>query len=199
MKRSSAVRHLAAMAEIASESLRFRQGPTGWPLESLWVAGSLLRPDAAVQDVHVVLLLELPADELPWLALHPTGEWASQQLGLGKRPIQWTYRPHVWPAWNARHRCVVRFWSDRDGPDDTVLDALSNNSAPAPVVEPSLQQWRAQLHEEGSLARHHLHEILDRYHDRDWRTEHKGLGIYPEDHLWRAAQGLREIDQAVQS
>ena len=27
------------------------------------------------------------------------------------------------------------------------------------------------------------------YSEREWRREHKGLGIYPEDHLWRASHG----------
>lgn len=202
MKRTSAVRHLAAMAEIASENLRFRGAPIGWPLESLWVTGSLLGPgdaaeDVQVDEVHVVLLLDIPADELPWIALHPAGEWVSEQLGLGKRPVLWSYRPHVWPAWNARHRRVARFWSDHDGPDTAFLDALRERRSPS-TVEPSLPQWHAQLHDERALARAHLREVLDRYHDRDWRAEHKGLGAYPEDHLWRAAQGLREIDDALQ-
>lgn len=31
-----------------------------------------------------------------------------------------------------------------------------------------------------------------------WCATHEGLGAYPEDHLWRAAQGLREIDDVLQ-
>ncbi|MBP2372016.1 DUF7711 family protein [Pseudonocardia parietis] len=68
-----------------------------------------------------------------------------------------------------------------------------------PVLEPSVPEWHAQLYEERALARRHLREVIDRYHDRDWRAAHKGLGVDPEDHLWRAAQGLREMDDALQS
>lgn len=196
MKRSSAVRHLAELAEAASEGLRFRNGPTGWPLVSIWVAGELLSSADTVEDATVVLLLDLAVDELPSIALHPTAEWVSERLRLGKRPVQWWYRPQTWPAWNARHRRVVRFWSDRDGAHDGVLDALRERCS-LPVVEPAPEDWRAQLHEERAVARRHLATVLDHYHDRDWRREHQGFGVYPEDRLWRAAQGLREIEDAL--
>jgi hypothetical protein len=104
MKRSSGVRHLAEMAETAGECLKFRDGPTGWPLRSMWATGELLSDAESIESASVVLLLDLPSDELPWIALHPTGEWVSERLRLGKRPVQWWYRPHVWPAWNATHR-----------------------------------------------------------------------------------------------
>jgi hypothetical protein len=198
MKRSSTVRHLAEMAETASECLYLRAGPIGWPLVSMWATGELLDGAESVEKVAAVLLLDLPADELPWMALHPTGEWVSERLRLGKRPVQWWYRSHTWPAWNPAHRRVVRFWSDRDGRDDEVLDALRARRS-LPVVEPSSQDWHAQLNEELSLARRHLADVLDHYYDQDWRRENEGFGVHPEDHLWRAAQGLREIEDALRA
>lgn len=196
MKRSSAVRHLVEMAEVASEGLRLRGGPTGWPLVSMWAAGELLGSAQSVEDASVVLLLDLNTEELPWIGLHPTGEWVSERLRLGKRPVLWCYRPQTWPAWNARHRRVVCFWSDQDGRDDGALDALRERSN-LPVVEPSPEDWRTQLGEERAVACRHLAAVLDHYHDRDWRRKHQGFGVYPEDHLWRAAQGLREIEDAL--
>jgi hypothetical protein len=41
----------------------------------------------------VVLVLHVPADELPRLARHATGEWVGDQLLLGKRPKLWNTRP----------------------------------------------------------------------------------------------------------
>jgi hypothetical protein len=186
------------MGATASENLRLRGGPIGWPLQSLWVGGELLGPAESVEDVDVVLLLDLPADELPWLALHPEAEWVSHALGLGERPVLWCYRPGVWPPWNARRPRVARFWGEDDGTDDEVLECLRQRREPA-TVEPSLEDRHGQLREERALARRHLDQVLDRYHDRDWRREQKGLGDGPDDHLWRAAQGLREIDDALES
>jgi hypothetical protein len=29
----------------------------------------------------------------------------------------------------------------------------------------------------------HLKQVIDSYEHRDWHREHKGFGVYPEDHL----------------
>jgi hypothetical protein len=59
-------------------------------LESIWVTGELLSSVDTVEDATVVLLLlDLPTDELPSIALHPTAEWVSERLRLGKRPVLW--------------------------------------------------------------------------------------------------------------
>jgi hypothetical protein len=35
--------------------------------------------------------------------------------------------------------------------------------------------------------------VVEGYWDREWRADHKGLGWYPEDHLWRAAHGYLDV------
>lgn len=88
MKQGTVVRHLAEMAEAASTQLPRRDEPPGRPLRSLWAAGAVL--GSGEEDTEVVLGLDVPADELPWLALHPAGEWVGESLRLGKRPLLWT-------------------------------------------------------------------------------------------------------------
>jgi hypothetical protein len=39
--------------------------------------------------------------------------------------------------------------------------------------------------------------VHDRYHDRDWRRARTSRDVHPEDHLWRAAQAVRELTDAV--
>lgn len=46
-------------------------------------------------------------------------------------------------------------------------------------------------------CRRHLATILDNYHDRHRRRAHKGYGTYPDDHLWGAAQAVRELPDAI--
>lgn len=196
MRRATAVRHLVEMAEVASEDLRLREATFGWPLVSLWVTGELLGGADDLEVGSVIVVLDLPADEVPWLALHPTGEWVGSRLGLGKRPLLWCYRPAAWPAWNAQHQRVLQFWSDESGLDDEAIDGLRHRRR-FPVIEPTPEELLTQLRTERAMSARHLYEVLDRYHDRNWRREHKGFGGYPEDHLWRAAQGLREIDDAL--
>ena len=67
------------------------------------------------------------------------------------------------------------------------------------VVEASPEELVAQLEEELGVSRGHLRRVLDRYWDRDWRREHKGFDESPEDHLWRSAQAVTEMQDAIAS
>ncbi len=66
-------RHLVQMATEATNGLRLRNTDIGWTLEELWVTGDLL--DASDLEVgSVILLLDVPPAELPWLVLHPAAD-----------------------------------------------------------------------------------------------------------------------------
>jgi hypothetical protein len=41
--------------------------------------------------------------------------------------------------------------------------------------------------------------VVGSYHDREWRRDHKGFGVYPEDHLWWATRGWLELDDALRA
>ncbi len=45
----------------------------------------------------------------------------------------------------------------------------------------------------------HLRAVHGEYWDRDWRSEHRGLGCYPENDLWEAVQGYLELSDAASS
>ena len=175
--------------------LRLRSAGLGWPVEELWVSGELLAPVEEIGSVSVVVMLDLPADELPWLAVHPVGEWVGEQLRLGKRPVDWCYRPMVWPAWTYRQPLVVRFWSAREGVDQVVIELLGSGTAVV-VVEPEPSEFAEQLGVELAAARAHLAAVLDRYWDQDWRRSSRGATT-PEDQLWRAATALVELERAL--
>lgn len=197
VKRSSAVRHLVEMAEVATEKLELRETDFGWALEELWVSGDLLTLADAMEMGSVVLVLDLPTTELPWAALNATGEWIGEVLRLGKRPLQWCYRPVAWPAWNHEHRRVARFWSATDGTDVEAIEALQSRRLDRiTVVEPSAEQLVAQLNEELPVSRRHLRTIVDRYWDHNWRRAHRGDNS-PEDHLWRAASAVEDMLSAL--
>jgi hypothetical protein len=198
VKRATAIRHLVEMATTASKNLRLRSTDSGWPLEELWVTGDLLSSVAELDAGAVVLTVDVPTTEMPWLALHPTGEWIGDQLGLGKRPIRWCYRPLAWPPWNHEHRRVARFWDAANGLDDAVIDALrSRDLNRVHVVEPTDDELIEQLRSELVISGLHLRTILDPYWDHDWRRAHKGYDETPEDHLWRAATAFVDIDEAL--
>ncbi|MGH9042642.1 MAG: DUF7711 family protein, partial [Acidimicrobiia bacterium] len=66
-----------------------------------------------------------------------------------------------------------------------------------PFVEAPAEALLEQLTEELAASRHHLRRVLDQYWEPDWRRDHKGYDESPEDHLWRAAQAVSEIEQAL--
>lgn len=96
-------------------------------------------------------------------------------------------------------RRAVRFWTAGDGLDVAVVDALATGQTDQlPITEPAdQQQLAAQLRAEREVSRWQLVEMIDRFYDRDWRREHKHEGVFPQDHLWWAAAGFLELDDAM--
>ncbi len=199
MKYSTAVGRLRSLAgEANSIWLRLADTDIGWPLDELWVAGELLDGAAELETMAVILMLDEPADDVPWLALHPSGEWVGEQLRLTKLPIRWSYRPAVYPAWNPQHHRVLRFWSAKAGPDEEVLQQLEQRRLDRRrIVQPTAEELENQLDSELDVCRRRLRQILDQYWDEDWRRHHKGFGVHPEDYLWRAAEAVHEIEAAL--
>ncbi len=194
MKRSTAIRHLVEMGEEATDLLRLRGSDLGWPLEEIWASGELLDSNGDLDVGTVILLLDVAPAELPWLAIHPAGESVGERLRLGKRPMLWCYRPSAWPPWSARHRQVARVWAADTGLDHDTIESLRLGRRPA-IVAPSGDELREQLSEERAASNAHLRQIVDRYCEPEWRRRHRGEER--EDHLWRAAAALIEIDDSL--
>jgi hypothetical protein len=102
-------------------------------------------------------------------------------------------------VWNHEIVGPVRFWTAEDGADEPTLDALADRQMDRSdrVTPPDDETLLAQLRTERDAARKHLESVTDAYYDRDWRSDHKGLGVYPEDHLWWATAGFLELDDAI--
>jgi hypothetical protein len=93
---------------------------------------------------------------------------------------------------------VLRFWSAKSGPDlEAIGDLRERRFDKLRLVEPTAAELADQLEVELDTCRRHLHRVLDRYWDDDWRREHKGFGVHPEDHLWRAAEAVHQIEAAL--
>jgi len=195
VKRSTAIRHLVEMAAGATDLLRLRDSDIGWPLEELWVTGDLLDTADELEVGSVILVLDVAPADLPWLALHPTGEWVGQQLRLGKRPMQWCYRPLEWPPWNPRHRRATSIWTATGGLDEPTIERL-RSGRDLDIVEPDNDDLRSQLTHERHISHAHLRTIVDGYWEPQWRRRHPSDEA--EDHLWRAAAALIEIDDALE-
>jgi hypothetical protein len=199
VKYATAVSRLQSVAEEANDQwLRFGDTEIGWPVDELWVAGELLDGPEQLDVVAMILMLDEPVDELPWLALHASGEWVGERLRLTKLPIAWAYRPAVYPAWNARYQRVLRFWSAKAGPDREVIEQLSHRRLDrVPIVTPAPEELAVQMEVELEACRRYLGRVLEDYWDDGWRRRHRGFGVDPEDHLWRAAMAVHEIGDAL--
>ncbi|MCP4223385.1 MAG: hypothetical protein GY773_08600 [Actinomycetia bacterium] len=165
------------------------------------VFGDLVTGPDTIEVIYLALVVDFPVEEVTWLARPARAEATASLLRFDKYPLRWWWRPTVWPVWNHTITRPVRFWSKANGTDETALSLLADRRLDELVSEgpPDPEAYRAQLQTELEAARRHLNRVVDSYHDRDWRRDHKGFGVYPEDHLWWATQGFLELDDALQS
>ena len=136
MRYRRAIEKLQAFA-AACESVK------GWPpgnpfLLEAYVFGDVLQGADPLEYVEVVLVLNLPPQEVVWES-NPHGTmWLADRLRLSKGGFAYWWRSHLDPVSNYHIRAPVRFWS-QEGPDEGViralaerrLDDLPRQSAPA--------------------------------------------------------------------
>src|SRR5260221_5287503 len=197
MRYRRAIEKLQALAE-ACEAVK------SWPPEDpflleAWVFGDVLRGADALECVEVVVVVNLPLEEVVW-ASNPHGTfWLADQLRLSKGGFCYWWRSHLDPVWNHYVREPVRFWS-HDGPDEGVLRALAERQfGDLPRQAPSPQARREQRAAELEAALRHLRTVHASYWDRDWRREHRGLDRYPQHDLWEAVDGYLDLRDAAES
>jgi hypothetical protein len=194
MERVAAVRHLI---DIARDASRFEDlSYVDWPLREMWIGGEILDGPETLHRVTVILMLDLPAGTLPWLAIPSEEQGVVQLLRLPKLPVRHFSRPITGPPWNPRCRRVLRFWTLESGIDGEIVAALVVGSR-LDAVQPSDDEFAAQMRVELDRSRAHLDDVLSRYGEHVWRMKHRGDGIHPEDHLWRAARAVRDIETAL--
>ena len=195
MKYSTAVGRLRAVAADLDRLAGFDED---FFLDEAWIFGELLDGPNQLEVVSLALVVDLPAEEVTWLARPAPAEALASFLRFDKYPLRWFWRPTVWPVWIHVIARAVRFWSKGGGTDTVALEALTDRrfNALTIVAPPDGEARRGQLLIDYEAARLHLREVVDRYEDPGWRREHKGFGVYPEDHLWWAAKGFLELETA---
>jgi hypothetical protein len=197
MRYRRAVEKLRILAE-ACESIK------RWPLEKpflleAYTFGDVLRGADPLDCVEVVLVLNLPPQDVVWGSMPHGTVWLADELRLSKGGFCYWWRSHLDPVWNHYVQDPVRFWS-HDGPDEAVLQALAERRfGDLPREAPSPSARREQLTSELDAALSHLRAVHDSYWDHDWRREHRGLGRYPENDLWEAVDSYLELRDAAKS
>lgn len=192
MQRRTAIKHLRTLTGLCNTANLPSDDPI---LVEVYAYGDILDPRIEEMDVvSVALVLDLPADEVTWLALPGVTVWLTHHLRLDKVPVHSHRRPTVWPVWNHVIRRPVRIWTEEGGADEDALTAISDGDAerlrlPAPSAEYEAEQLAVELG--ASLA--HLRRVQESFYEREWRTTHKSPNIYPEDHLWHAVEGYLDL------
>jgi hypothetical protein len=182
-----------------ADRLTHLPGDLALPLSELWVGGDLLDGAEQIEWALVVVRLDIPDDELPYLALHPAVAACESFLRLDKRPIAARWRSREAPAWDHDVRRVARVWSVRAGTDEVLLRHLGANTvSDSMIATPSPAELREFLVEALPRSERHLGEVLDGYWEHGWRRTHRGYGVQPEDHLWRAAEAVRSLRDALE-
>jgi hypothetical protein len=197
MRYSVAVDRLRSVAETCTR------------LASLWeddplvvdayVFGELLEGAQRPERLQMAFVVDLPPEDVTWYTLPTAMVGFAATVGIDKYPCEWHSRPVLWPVWNHRIRGPVRFWSVA-GPDGPTLDALGERRlGDLHRLTPTAAEEAEQLQEELAASLGHLQRVDAAYWEREWRRDHKGLGIYPEDHLWRATHGYLDLLAATRT
>jgi hypothetical protein len=168
-----------------------------WDGEPLLVGaytfGAVLDDPVDLYMVQVVFTLDLPPGELTWCAQPRSCAGLPDLVEIDKAPVQWYWRPALWPVSNHLIDRPLRIWS-LAGPDTTALDALERGAAePLRLPAPTNTDARAQLAEELDASLAHLRRAEAGYWEADWRRDHRGSGVYPENHVWDATHGYLDL------
>ena len=196
MRYRRAVEKIRTLAEACEG---FRRFPSEEPfLLEAYVFGDVLRGADPLDSVQVVLVINLPPQEVIWETTPRGTEWLADHLRLSKGGFLYFWRSHLDPVPNHHIRAPVRFWS-LAGLDEEVLLALSERRLDdLPRVTPPPEAERAQRTAELQAALGHLRSVRDSYWDYDWRRENRGGGRYPEHELWEAVEGYLDLLDATE-
>jgi hypothetical protein len=192
-------RAVEKLRELADACERAKRWPPDEPfLLEAHVFGDVLAGTDPLEVVEVALVLNLPAEEVPWES-NPHGTlWLADELRLSKGGFAYWWRSHLEPVANHYIKDPVRFWT-REGPDEEVLGALAERRFDdLPRFTLSEDALQEQTTTAASAALNRLRVIRDSYWEPDWRRAHRGTGRYPEHELWDAVNGYLDLHDAAQ-
>jgi hypothetical protein len=200
MHHDTAVRRLRTIAEDCDRAGSLFDGEDG--LVAIYAFGAVLdQPGQELEAVNVLLVVDVPAAELPWGVEPPGCSSLAHLLKLDKAPVLRRWRSADRPVGNHEIRRPMPIWSRKDGVQTAALDALAQRRAePFRLADPDDDVLAEQISHELETSTAHLRTVRDRYWDDiDWRRSHRGDGRYPEDHLWQAVDGYLDLLDASAS
>jgi hypothetical protein len=195
VKWTRAVHHLDALARTCAEMAT--RPRTIFPLRvtELWAAGPVLDGPADIEFVTVALVVDLPAEDVPWLG-EPVGaqHWASA-VRLTKNPVAARWRSARAPVWNHQLDRPVLLWDHVGGVAEETLDALrAERIEPLRLPAPTPDELRERLTDELAVSLRALRKANRGYDDQRWRP---GKLEPVADLLWRASEGYLDLLDAL--
>lgn len=195
MRYTTAVNRLRTVAEACDRWGSVQGGLTEARLTAAYAYGPVLEePGADVDLVCVALVIELPAEQLPWGAEPPECSSLASVLRLDKAPVLWRFRSSERPVWNHAIVRPLPVWT-LEGVQHEALNALAELRAEhLRLPEPGAADLAAHTAQELATSAAHLRAVRDRYwDDTDWRRTHRSCGRHPENHLWDAVDGYLDL------
>ncbi len=160
MRHTTAVSRLRAVAEACDRWSSVQDGLTEARLTAAYAYGPVLEePGSDSEFVHAALVIDLPAEELPWGAEPPECSSLAAVLRLDKAPVLWRPRPSERPVWNHSIRRPLPIWT-LEGVRNEALDSLAELRAePFRLPEPGVTELAGQAERELDTSRAHLRAL----------------------------------------
>ena len=90
--------------------------------------GALVDGADDLEYVSIGLVVDEPAERVPWMSRPAHLEALAKFIRLDKLPIVWHWRPAEWPVWNHQIPRAACFWTSDNGVDHVVIEALRSSS-----------------------------------------------------------------------
>ena len=170
-----------------------RRPATIFPLRvtALWTFGEVLDCRRDLDYLCVVLAVDLPIGDVPWLCAPAGAEHWSHAAGLAHKPLAATWRTSRAPLWNHHIRGPLLIWDASAGAAAAALPALAAGTAQSlRLPEPAPAQLACRLEAELSVSLRALESTTAAYEQRRFSP---GKRQAVADALWHASAGYLDV------
>lgn len=169
--------------------LPIRPGPLA--VTQLWAFGDVLGAPRDLEHVDLVLGVDLPVGEVPWLTVPPGGSHWLQMTRLPKNPVVVWWRSAHGPVWNHRVVRPLLVWDREQGVREDAVEALGQGRGAASGLDaPSAVDLRARIEAELTIVLEALRVTTRTYVDRRWAP---GNPLSYGDALADACEGYLDL------
>lgn len=191
MKWSRAVHHLDELAHACADMAE--RPVTVFPLRviQLWAYSDVLTSHDDLDCLRVVLVVDLPVDDVAWFCPPAGAEHWSNATRLSKNPIVAMWRSTRAPVWNHHIRRPLLIWDESEGILVGALAALQDGTAETlRLPEPTPGEMQARLEAELATSHRALESAAANYEQRRFSP---GKLEPVADALWRASAGYLDV------